>query len=261
MDNFSKQHQKSRLQFNRQAHFYADSAHFSKGKTLGIMDGYIREVQPQTVLDVATGAGFMALAAAQVARTVIGTDIAEELLALAVKAASTAALTNVHFMVGSAEMMPIQNHQMDLVTCRIAAHHFANIELFLAECHRVTRPGGALAFTDTISDEDPIAAHFLNAAEMLRDPSHVKCQSPTWWQQAIESAGFRIRQQTVSSNAEMSLTGWAERGGVTTDTHHALVKMFHAAPDSALRQYKIRKEGNDYFFHWPTFSCLAVKSK
>lgn len=257
MNSFWSQQQKSRVQFNKQAHFYADSLHFSKGKTLGIMDGYIQSIQPKTVLDVATGAGFTALAAAHSAQTVIGIDIAEKLLDLAVIAAKREALKNVTFALGSAEQMPIRSGTVDLVSCRIAAHHFANISSFLAECARVCSPSGALAFTDTISAEDPVAARFLNTVEMARDPSHVWCQSASWWQTQIQNAGFRIRTQTIANNAEMTLSSWAERGGVSVAQLLALIHHFETAPPEAIDAYNIRKIDQEFYFYWPTFSCLA----
>ena len=92
------------------------------------------------MLDVATGAGHTALAFAPHVAKVTATDITEEMLAQAKKLAASRGLGNVKTVPAKAEDLPFPDMSFDLVTCRLAAHHFADVAAFAAEAFRVLIP-------------------------------------------------------------------------------------------------------------------------
>ena len=51
----------------------------------------------------------------------------------------------------------------DLVTCRIAAHHFSDAKLFVKEATRVLKPGGLLLVQDQVMPEDDMTARYIEA--------------------------------------------------------------------------------------------------
>ncbi len=76
------------------------------------------------------------------------------------------------------------------MTCRIAPHHFLDIQKFLTETARVLKPGGRFVLVDTtVPDDSPEAAGWQNAVEAVRDPSHVRNYTPDEWRQMTEAAG------------------------------------------------------------------------
>ncbi len=155
------------------------------------------------VLDVATGAGHTAFAFAPHVAKVTATDITDAMLAEAKKLAAARGLGNVKTVPANAEDLPFPDVSFDLVTCRLAAHHFADVAAFAAEAYRVLMPNGLLAVVDGISPDQHIfpalsaedARHLTkvyNAFEKLRDPSHGHYLSLTEWGDVLGKAGFEI---------------------------------------------------------------------
>jgi ubiquinone/menaquinone biosynthesis C-methylase UbiE len=102
------------------------------------------------VLDVATGTGWAALAAAHhVGPTgkVLGVDLASELLECARQKVAAAGLTQVEFRVGDAERLDLADQQFDVVLCASGLFFVPDMLAALREWHRVLTPGGQVAFS------------------------------------------------------------------------------------------------------------------
>ena len=52
-----------------------------------------------------------------------------------------------------AEALPFADASIDLVTCRIAPHHFDDVRKFVMESARVLRPGGLFGLVDNVSPD------------------------------------------------------------------------------------------------------------
>ena len=94
------------------------------------------------------------------------------MLAETARLAKERALSNVEIRDADAEALPFPDDAFDLVTCRLAFHHFPHPDTAVHEFARVLRPGGVLGFADNIAVEDATGAAFYNEYERLRDPSH-----------------------------------------------------------------------------------------
>jgi SAM-dependent methyltransferase len=94
------------------------------------------------LLDVATGPGYAAARAAERGASVVGVDIAEEMVALASRLHP-----GLGFRVASAEALPFPDDSFDAAVANFALLHFARPELAAAEFFRVLVPGGRLALT------------------------------------------------------------------------------------------------------------------
>lgn len=94
------------------------------------------------VLDVATGPGYVAAAAADRGADVVGIDFAEAAVAVA-----QAQYPEISFQTGSAEELDFPDSHCDVVLMNFGLLHIAQPERALAEAYRVLRAGGRLAFT------------------------------------------------------------------------------------------------------------------
>jgi len=98
--------------------------------------------QGSRVLDVATGPGYAAAAAADLGAAVVGVDMAPAMVELARRLHPT-----VEFRVAQAEALPFEDDSFDAVVSNFVAPHLSRPELAVAELVRVLRGGGRLALT------------------------------------------------------------------------------------------------------------------
>jgi ubiquinone/menaquinone biosynthesis C-methylase UbiE len=191
--------------FGAAAADYATSTVHARGESLARLVELVAPQQRWRVLDVATGAGHTALALAPHVAKVTASDITEAMLAETKKLAAARGLGNVKVVSAHAEDLPFPDMSFDLVTCRLAAHHFGDVAAFAAEAYRVLMPGGLFAVVDNISPDahilpqlaDAEAEHWTrayNEFEKLRDPRHGHCLSLslTAWHDLLGKTGFDI---------------------------------------------------------------------
>lgn len=158
----------------------------------------IAGVRPDAgVLDIATGGGHTAIALAPHVAHVVATDLTPPMLESAREHALTRGAANIEFAVADAEALPFEDRSFDIVTCRIAAHHFPRPELFVAEVARVLREGGTFVLQDQVVPEDPGDAAVVEAFESLRDPSHARALPLSEWLDLLEGAGLAVETVDV----------------------------------------------------------------
>jgi ubiquinone/menaquinone biosynthesis C-methylase UbiE len=196
-------------QFGAHAAAYIHSKPHAKGESLGRLVELVAPQPDWQVLDVATGAGHTAFAFAPLVGHVWATDMTAEMLDIAQQQAAARGLANVTAEYAEAEALPYADGRFHLVTCRIAAHHFADVGRFMAEAARVLRPGGVLAVVDNVVPVGP-AGDYVNAFEKLRDPSHGRCLSLAEWEEAYQAAGL-VLTQAETLDKKMEFAPWAAR--------------------------------------------------
>jgi ubiquinone/menaquinone biosynthesis C-methylase UbiE len=245
-----EQKAKVQAQFGAAADDYASSDIHAKGESLGILLELVRPQPGWEMLDVATGAGHTALAfAPQVAR-VVATDITGSMVAKAAELAAGRGLTNVETKSAEAEALPFDDGSFDLVTCRLAMHHFANPRQALAEFARVLKPGGVLGLTDNVTVPDKQAAGYYNAYEKLRDPSHNWIYPLVRLQAMVEQAGFQV-EATRQLSKEFEFHHWADRQRVSAANKDKLLAMMRTIPELLEPLFKPRwADGTMYFSLW-----------
>jgi SAM-dependent methyltransferase len=153
-------------------------------------------------------------------------------------------LHNVCVLAADAERLPFPSATFDLVTCRIAPHHFSDVPAFMQQAARVLRPGGLLAVTDNVVPGSIYsrgkkarlaqgAARYVNAFESLRDPSHQRFLSEAEWRQEFYAAGFVLLHEESDRKA-MDFADYVARSGVAPDNVVRLRAMLVQAPASVL---------------------------
>ena len=196
-------------QFGATAAHYLTSKPHAKGKSL---ERLVELVKPQPgwrALDVATGAGHTAYAFAPHVARVWASDITEEMLALVREEIAKRKLGNVRVAYAKAESLPFEDASFDLVTCRIAPHHFDSIARFLDEARRVLKPGATLAITDNTVPAGSVG-DYVNAFERFRDPSHLRAWTMEEWRAALAGHGFAIQHEEQASKS-IEFSSWASR--------------------------------------------------
>ncbi len=132
-------------------------------------------------------------------------------------------LANVGFADLRAEALPFADGTFDIVTCRIAPHHFDDVRAFVTEVARVLRPGGLFGLVENVSPDPSImaddaaalarAADEYNAFEKHRDPSHVRCLTLAEWRGLVADAGLKERHVELLDKP-MVLGPWADQQNV-----------------------------------------------
>jgi ubiquinone/menaquinone biosynthesis C-methylase UbiE len=200
-------------QFGKTAAHYLTSKPHAQGRSL---ERLVELTQPQPdwhVLDVATGAGHTAYVFAPHVARVWATDITDEMLDLVRAEAPKRGLANVRIAHAKAEALPFEDEKFDLVTSRIAPHHFVSIAAFLDETRRVLKPGGTLALVDNVVPEGSVG-DYVNAFERFRDPSHLRAWPMAEWRAALADHGFAIVHEEQMAK-QMEFSSWASRYDAT----------------------------------------------
>ncbi len=222
-------------QFGAHAQNYVSSTDHSKGESLDRMVEIAlnSRLRPDwRALDIATGGGHTALAIAPSVREVVATDLTPEMLAVAESFIRGKGTTNVTFQEADASALPFGEAEFDLVTCRIAPHHFPDCAQFVREAARVLKPGGLAAVIDNVVPGDPLAARHINAFEKLRDPSHNWEYSAAEWETFFVAAGLEVTH-LETFRKPIDFDGFCDRMSVPAHRRQQLRVMLKHAPAPA----------------------------
>ena len=111
---------------------------------------YVGVISGQTILDLATGTGLVAIPATKAVApkgSVIGVDISTGMLAQAKDKIIAEAIDNLELIEADVESIDFNSEQFDLIFCCSALVYISDIPAIVDKCYRWLKSGGCLAFT------------------------------------------------------------------------------------------------------------------
>ena len=175
----------------------------------------------ETVLDLGSGGGVdVILSAKRVGPTgtAYGLDMTDEMLALAQQNAREAAVTNVHFLKGVIEHVPLPANSVDVVISNCVINLSIDKPAVLTEIGRVLKPGGRIGISDVVAEDR------LSPGERAERGSYVGCiagaLSRAEYEAGLEAAG--LEQVSVEFTHEVAdgMHGAIIKGVKTAEPEH-----------------------------------------
>ncbi|HET7536880.1 MAG TPA: class I SAM-dependent methyltransferase [Candidatus Didemnitutus sp.] len=249
----------SAAQFDRQSdrygksHILADTSDVAAGLA-GIAPG-----SGSAALDVATGGGHTALWLAQHGWQVTAGDIAPRMLENARRLAAEAG-RSIETRLFPAEEMPFADASFDLVTVRVAPHHFSSPAKFLAEVARVLRPGGHFLLIDgSVPDDNPETEEWLHRVEKWRDPSHGRFLSHAAWERLVRDVRLTVVSSTLHPLKQPDLQWYFETAATPPGNRVKVLDAVRSASPTVRAALRLAEENGKIVWWWPRLTLLARK--
>lgn len=111
----------------------------------------VSELQPDSILDIATGTGDLAINLHQTnAKKIVGLDISPGMLEVGQNKVNRKELQNtIKMMLGDSENLPFEENSFDAITVAFGIRNFENLEKGLSEILRVLKPNGLFVILET----------------------------------------------------------------------------------------------------------------
>ncbi|MFZ4777023.1 MAG: class I SAM-dependent methyltransferase [Terrimicrobiaceae bacterium] len=249
----------SQEQFNRQSRNYGSSHILADVSDVAAALEGVPLPTPGRALDVATGGGHTAVWLASQGWNVTASDLSSSMLERATELATSRGVvleTALHV----AEKLPYADGTFQLVTCRVAAHHFSSPEAFVGEVMRVLAPGGLFLLIDgSVPDEEPEAAAWIHAVEKWRDPSHGSFLSPGQWSLLCRNAGLDILKCETAPYKQPDLNWYFEAAGTSPENREEVLNLIASAPEGARKAFWLGEEDGKIVWWWMRLSLVARK--
>ncbi|MYH61201.1 MAG: class I SAM-dependent methyltransferase [Caldilineaceae bacterium SB0675_bin_29] len=238
-------------QFGRVAAKYLTSAVHAQGKDLPVMVEAANLQGNERVLDAGCGAGHTAASFAPFVAEVVALDFTASMLPQVDVLAQERGLANIETRLGDVENLPFPDSTFDLVVSRYSAHHWSRPGKALRGFHRVLRDGGLFILSDVLGFGDPVCDTYLNAIEVLRDPSHVRDYTLEEWSNNFAATGFHL-EVVFPYRIFLHFEDWTERME-TPDVYRAAIRaLYNDSPEEVREALQIDEEGH-------SFQCAVLR--
>jgi SAM-dependent methyltransferase len=186
----------------RSSYHYALFEYYRSAKILKRLEWDGIEVRGR-VLDAGCGSGGIAVSFAEECDQAVGLDIKNKFGDAGSRLARERGLSNAIFVQGDGTRLPFTAESFDLVLSHSVIEHVDSAEAYLAECHRVLRPGGVLflqtppylsfAGSHLSRLRVPIPIHLLMPRRWaFRLNFYIAQKKPNWLREPRESNTFKL---------------------------------------------------------------------
>jgi SAM-dependent methyltransferase len=187
-------------------------------------------------------------------------DIAQPMLDRALEAAQQRGLA-VQTRLHPAEELPYPDASIDLVTCRVAPHHFSSPAQFIQETARVLKSGGHFLLIDgTVDDDQPEVEEWMHRLEKLRDPSHNRLLTPRAWRQLCGDSGLQVIHCEITPFKQPDLDWYFEAAATPAENREQVLELIANAPESVRRLTGLTEEDGKIVWWWQRLTLVARKA-
>jgi ubiquinone/menaquinone biosynthesis C-methylase UbiE len=247
----------SAAQFDRQSDRYGKSHILADTHDVAAALAGVAVPADGKALDVATGGGHTALYLAKQGWRVTAGDIAPRMLENARQLAEEAGCI-IETRLFPAEEFPFPARSFDLVTVRVAPHHFSSPEKFTAEVARVLQPGGHFLLIDgSVPDDDKETEAWLHRVEKWRDPSHGRFMSRTAWEELVKKNGLAVLRSQLDPMKQPDLQWYFETAATPLENRARVLEAVRTAPPCVRAALRLGEEEGRIVWWWPRLSLLA----
>lgn len=258
--NFDTAQAASAAQFDRQSDRYGRSHILADTSDVSEALAAVTAPPGGRALDVATGGGHTALCAARMGWTVTAGDISTKMLAGAAKLLSDEGLP-LEAILFPAEKMPFPDATFELVTTRVAPHHFSSPPMFVAEVARVLKPGGHFLLIDgTVPDADTETEQWLHRVEKWRDPSHGRFLSRASWETLVGSFGLTLVASSLHQKKQPDLDWYFDTAATSTENRILVLDAIQSASPRVRAALRLADDDGKIVWWWPMLRLLARKA-
>ncbi len=180
------------MSWSDRAQLYRDSEAHREGEDLDLVVAWAEGAE--TALDVATGGGHVARRLREAGINVVTVDPAPGMEP---------------DVVSRGDDLPFADGSFDVVACRVAAHHFADVLAAVREMARVS--GDRVIVVDNLFLGEP-----EEEADRLRDPSHVRNYTEDEWRGFFAAAGLAA-SEVARFEKRIEVEPWLARAGCEGD--------------------------------------------
>ena len=178
------------MNWSERAQLYRESEAHREGEDLDLVVEWSEGAR--NALDVATGGGHVARRLREAGIEVVTVDSAPGMQP---------------DVVTRSEELPFADGSFDVVACRVAAHHFDDVQTAMSEMARVSRD--RVIAVDNLFLDDA-----AEEADRVRDPSHVRNWSEGEWRGFFASAGLMV-DEVRRMEKPIEVEPWLERAGTS----------------------------------------------
>lgn len=228
--------------FARNSNAYVTSSTHSTGTDLPLLINWLEPSSTMIALDIATGGGHVAKHLSKHVARVIASDLTKEMLDNT--ANHLKSYENISYKVADAEKLPFEDNTFDIVTCRIAAHHFPKPEKFINEVHRVLKPDGKFIFIDNIAPDNIMLDKFVNTLEKMRDYSHFRSHSILEWKDLFYKNKFTIVKEKTRKKT-LPYKEWIDRTLDNEKSKYEVTAHIKNAPPEVHKYFEITINQDD----------------
>jgi ubiquinone/menaquinone biosynthesis C-methylase UbiE len=229
-------------QFEGAAQAYLASRSHAQGEDLAKLVALAAPQPADVALDLGCGVGHTLRRIAPHVRLAVGADVTVGMLEGARSLLMQEGITSAMLVVAPAERLPFLDATFDLVTCRLAAHHFGDAAAAFREIGRVMRPGGRFLLADNYAPDDADLDRFVNTLEALRDSSHVREHTIAGWRELLASAGLASTDEWRTT-LRIDRERWLAQSRTPHENAERVREMLRTADERTRRAFQIDESG------------------